>query len=414
MHKSGMPTSLLRGLSLLSGAAVTMVAMPASADVELAPMVVIDFSGFDASGIAPEPAAGQLDSDDWSIVLRYNAMTLAVEEAVDFGGMSDDNDYGRGVSVGGEDDLGIWAWDVDGAGLIALGVQPTGSTFTPGAFRLRLVNNTGADITEFQVEYTVWVRNDEELASDIVLQQSPDNVAYTAVGEPLSTPAASDSTVFVGTDLVEVVTPEAAIADGAQYYIAWDGSDNVNNPSMENRDEFGIEGITIRLLNVCGNGIMDKEEECDDGLDNLDTGACTTTCTLAACGDGFVQDGEECDDSNTDDGDGCSATCTTEAPADSSGTAADTTAGESGSGSDSDTDGDTSATGASATGASATGATATSATTDSDSDTEADDTGSGGEDEETSGCTCDTSGNAAPVWGVLGMVGLVFARRRRS
>ncbi len=409
MHKSGMPTSLLRGLSLLSGAAVTMLAMPASADVELAPLVVIDFTGFDGSGFDPEPAAGQLDSDDWSVVLG-NATN-------DFGGSTPTSasDFARGQSPGGEDDPGIWSFDVDGAGLIALGVQPTGQTFTPGDIRLRLVNNTGAEITEFQVEYTLWVNNDEQRANTMILQQSADNATYADVGTAFTSEADGNDDGFTANDVTEVVTPEAAIADGAQYYIAWHGDDTPGD-MMDNRDEFGIEGITIRLLNVCGNGLMEGEEACDDGLDNADTAACTSACAVAACGDGFVQDGvEECDDSNTDDGDGCSATCTTEVSADSSGTAADTTDSDSGtSGGESGSDTDVSATGASATGASATGATATTASSDSDSDTEADDTGSGGEDEETSGCTCDSSGNGAPVWGVLGMVGLVFARRRRS
>jgi uncharacterized protein (TIGR03382 family) len=405
MRKSDMPSSLLRGLSLLTGAGLTLLAVPASADVEIAPLVVIDLSAFDGSGFDPEPAAGQLDSDDWSVVLRPEPLN-----SVEFGQTNDDSDYGRGVSMGGEDDPGIWAFDVDGAGLIALGVQPTDTIFTSGDLRLRLINNTGADITEFQVEYTVWVNNDEERSNDVLLQQSADNITYTDVGVALVSPLESDANGFTATDLMEVVTPDAAIADGSQYYIAWHGDDDPDMEGDGNRDEFGIEGITIRLLNVCGNGLMEDAEECDDGLDNADTAACTSTCTTAVCGDGFVQDAvEECDDSNTDDGDGCSATCTTEVAADSSGTAGDTAADESGSSSDTDA----SATGASATGASATGATATSASSDSDSDTDADDTGSGGEEDDTSGCTCDSSGGGAPIWGMFGLVGLGLARRRR-
>ena len=32
----------------------------------------------------------------------------------------------------------------------------------------------------------------------------------------------------------------------------------------------------------------------------------------AICGDGRIEDAEECDDLNTEDGDGCSATCDVE------------------------------------------------------------------------------------------------------
>jgi cysteine-rich repeat protein len=59
----------------------------------------------------------------------------------------------------------------------------------------------------------------------------------------------------------------------------------------------------------CGDGVVDGEEECDDGnTDDLD--ACLTSCVAAQCGDGFVWAGEEdCDDANDDEADGCSSSC---------------------------------------------------------------------------------------------------------
>lgn len=59
---------------------------------------------------------------------------------------------------------------------------------------------------------------------------------------------------------------------------------------------------------VCGNKVVEGEEQCDDGNKD-DTDACTAGCKLAACGDGFVQPGEECDDGDLDDGDACSPVC---------------------------------------------------------------------------------------------------------
>jgi cysteine-rich repeat protein len=55
-------------------------------------------------------------------------------------------------------------------------------------------------------------------------------------------------------------------------------------------------------LQFCGDGILDPNEECDDGENNSDTepDACRTDCTLPICGDGIVDTGEECDrDPNT-------------------------------------------------------------------------------------------------------------------
>lgn len=49
---------------------------------------------------------------------------------------------------------------------------------------------------------------------------------------------------------------------------------------------------------VCGNGIVEDDEACDEGDANADDGTCTLACELPKCGDGFLQpeSGEECDD----------------------------------------------------------------------------------------------------------------------
>ena len=62
---------------------------------------------------------------------------------------------------------------------------------------------------------------------------------------------------------------------------------------------------------LCGDGVIQPGEECDDGND-INDDACTNTCALPACGDGILQPGEECDDGNADDNDGCAADCTLE------------------------------------------------------------------------------------------------------
>ncbi len=71
---------------------------------------------------------------------------------------------------------------------------------------------------------------------------------------------------------------------------------------------------TIEAPPVCGNGIVEGNEQCDDG--NLSNGdGCSSLCqieTPAVCGNGVVEGNEECDDGNTSSGDGCSSTCTLE------------------------------------------------------------------------------------------------------
>jgi cysteine-rich repeat protein len=93
---------------------------------------------------------------------------------------------------------------------------------------------------------------------------------------------------------------------------------------------------------VCGNGVRESTEECDDG-NTFDADGCSGSCELEVCGNGrldpgeyceppntavcdsrcyprlercgdrLVGAGEECDDGNVVDGDGCSARCEIEA-----------------------------------------------------------------------------------------------------
>ena len=51
---------------------------------------------------------------------------------------------------------------------------------------------------------------------------------------------------------------------------------------------------------VCGNGVVEIGELCDNGSQNSDTApdACRTTCRTSYCGDGTIDEGERCDGSN--------------------------------------------------------------------------------------------------------------------
>ncbi|MDD2807846.1 MAG: DUF4215 domain-containing protein [Patescibacteria group bacterium] len=63
---------------------------------------------------------------------------------------------------------------------------------------------------------------------------------------------------------------------------------------------------------VCGDGVVNPGEECDDH--NIISGdGCSAVCQLEqGCGNGVIDPGEQCDDNNTASGDCCSATCQTE------------------------------------------------------------------------------------------------------
>ncbi len=60
---------------------------------------------------------------------------------------------------------------------------------------------------------------------------------------------------------------------------------------------------------ICGNGLREANEECDLGLDN-GRDSCTTSCKLPRCGDGIRQGTEECDDGAQNGKGKCSLSCT--------------------------------------------------------------------------------------------------------
>jgi cysteine-rich repeat protein len=60
---------------------------------------------------------------------------------------------------------------------------------------------------------------------------------------------------------------------------------------------------------ACGDGFLYVQAEaCDDG-NRVDTDACTNLCRLSSCGDGEIEPPEVCDDGNMDNTDACLNTC---------------------------------------------------------------------------------------------------------
>ncbi len=62
-------------------------------------------------------------------------------------------------------------------------------------------------------------------------------------------------------------------------------------------------------LPVCGNQVLEGTEQCDNGPQNSNTSSCTLGCRLAACVDGFKQGAEECDDGDQLNTNSCTNIC---------------------------------------------------------------------------------------------------------
>ena len=93
-----------------------------------------------------------------------------------------------------------------------------------------------------------------------------------------------------------------------------EGNGEVKEPTEENKPKA-----------ICGNGILEEGEACDDE-NTLDNDGCSAGCKVEdgwtcegknchekpRCGDGNLDEGEKCDDKNNLNGDGCSSECAIE------------------------------------------------------------------------------------------------------
>ena len=71
-----------------------------------------------------------------------------------------------------------------------------------------------------------------------------------------------------------------------------------------------MAAVHVTVPCVCGNGLVEAGEQCDDNNTTPGDG-CSATCqNESVCGNGVVEAGEQCDDHNTLPGDGCSPNCT--------------------------------------------------------------------------------------------------------
>ena len=115
-------------------------------------------------------------------------------------------------------------------------------------------------------------------------------------------------------ELVETITEPSEEGD----FCCPDGANAANDPDCssvcgngvfepgEDCDDGELNGQPGQCNNSCtgfvpvgcGNGFLEEDEECDDGEANSDTApnACRTDCSLPTCGDGVTDDGEVCDD----------------------------------------------------------------------------------------------------------------------
>ncbi|MFO0592184.1 MAG: DUF4215 domain-containing protein [Polyangiaceae bacterium] len=86
---------------------------------------------------------------------------------------------------------------------------------------------------------------------------------------------------------------------------------HVDSDTSINLGGLAIDDVSLTGCNaqVCGNGVKEGSEICDDG-NQVNGDGCDTNCTASACGNGVKAPNEACDDGNLTDGDGCDSNCT--------------------------------------------------------------------------------------------------------
>jgi hypothetical protein len=197
--------------------------------------VTINFTGFTGTGYAPDPAPGQLDSDDW-IATGFDSGTLT------FGGTQTSGDFARGSSSIRVTTGGVYAFDV-GTGNVTLGVQPGGTDWTPGSFILRIQNKTGNVIGKLDVGYSIFVMNDQARGNKFNFSHSPDNVNYTnETSVNYVSPDAADVTPAWTEVTRNISLVGININPDDYYYLSWNGDDATGSGS---RDEFGLDNISL-------------------------------------------------------------------------------------------------------------------------------------------------------------------------
>lgn len=185
--------------------AVLLIAAPGA----MATMLLADdFEAYTAAGLAPGGPAGSLDSAMWCVIGASDGDTH-------IGALAADGDFARGESTGGVRSGGLYAFMLPGERR-GLGVQATGSDFTPGALIRRALNLTGEWLGELSLEAELWVLNDGARSTRITLDSALGDGPWQAIADAtLLTARSPDPAGWQRFDIVSAL-PVPMLAPGME------------------------------------------------------------------------------------------------------------------------------------------------------------------------------------------------------
>ena len=172
----------------------------------------------------------------------------------------------------------------------------------------------GGEHFEFAGDDDTWVFVNGKLAVDLGGLHTPLAGNFTLDGDTdAAGPDTADGTAACHDALRGDLTTDFGLTVGGVYEVVM---------FQAERNECGSNfEVTLKNFNrpkstcvsTCGDGIVARDELCDDGKNDGSYGGCAPGCKARgpSCGDGIVQPGQEqCDDGNTVNTDGCSNGCT--------------------------------------------------------------------------------------------------------
>ncbi|RQO31412.1 hypothetical protein DBR32_05465 [Taibaiella sp. KBW10] len=138
---------------------------------------------------------------------------------------------------------GMYSMNINGGQ--AIGIQPTGSVYEPGAVILKIQNKTGAPLTSLSVAYNLYVYNDQGRATAVSLGYSTGSAFVDIAGltETSPTTASGSPVAEKNFKAVDIDLSASPVANNNYAYIRW--SFAPSGSSSGSRDEFGIDDIQI-------------------------------------------------------------------------------------------------------------------------------------------------------------------------
>ncbi|HRI26901.1 MAG TPA: hypothetical protein PK239_16045 [Chitinophagales bacterium] len=204
----------------------------------------ITFSGFGGGGFTSAPSASQLSSKVWNF--------SGFSDLYKPGQSNTGNDFARGATTPGAPTSGGIYGCTYTAGNQALWLQPASNDFSSpngGIINLQICNNSSSAITTLNVAYDLLVYNDQDRANSFNFAYSTNGVTYTPVSAlDYTSPATADASPTAAVIPKNTTLTGLNIPNGAIFFLRWTSNDV---SGVGNRDEFGLDNITVSLPVTC-------------------------------------------------------------------------------------------------------------------------------------------------------------------